>query len=224
MFKKIFLICVAAGMALSANSGNAAVFTAYSDEMLWQMKAGSTYKEDFESYPVGAQVLSHPLLGVSFEVLEGGGYPQIYQHPVATTPDGNKHLGNFPNGINPINQWDDIVMKTLPGATITAVGYWNGDGQPDTLFATAYDASMNVLGTIGAFKGEFAGFVTDMPVSKVVFDGDTGDGWNHLDGLQTNAIPGPASLILSLTSITLLVGIRQIRRGQSRRYCERHQG
>lgn len=82
-----------------------------------------------------------------------------------------------------------MVLFTLPGQQITAVGFYNGGGQADTLVATAYDSANNILGSAGAFKGNFAGMVSSTPIASVVFGGLTGDGWNHFDGLQTNAIP-----------------------------------
>ena len=84
------------------------------------------------------------------------------------------------------------------------MGFWNGDGQQDTLVAFAYDGSGALLGTAGAFSGGFAGFVSDVPIGWVRFDGNTGDGWNHLDGLQVNSVPEPATLSLTLLGVAIL--------------------
>jgi len=200
---------------LLSSSVSAAFVTFNGDstaELNWQAAAGTTVLENFESYAAGTQISSLPALGISFDQLAGGGYPQAY--PFGGTPHGPMQLGNFPNGINYINQWDDIVVRVLPGYTITALGYWNGDGQRDTLVATAYDAAGNVLGSVGSFKWTFAGFVSDTPIAKVVFSGNTGDGWNHLDGLQTNAVstvPLPVSLWLFLSGLGGLLGIPMYR-------------
>lgn len=181
-----------------------------SEEADWRAAAGTTVLEDFESYAAGTQILSLPALGLSFDLLDGGGYPAAYNHG-GGPPYGPMHLGNFPNGIGGSNQFDDIVASVLPGYTITAFGYWNGDGQSDTLFATAYDKSDNVIGMIGAFKDTFAGVVADMPIARIVFDGTTGDGWDHLDALQTNVavIPEPSAVWLLLSGA---VGAWAIRR------------
>jgi hypothetical protein len=208
--KKIIVIC---GMVLIGVTNTAIAYTTYNgglaEESEWQLDAGVTLLEDFESYSIGTQISELPSLGVSFDTLDGGGYPHIYRHGSTTTPYGNYHLGNFPNGINSINRWDDIIMRVLPGYEITAFGYWNGDGQSDTLIATAYDYSDNIIGSVGAFKGTFAGFISDVAISYVVFDGDTGDGWNHLDGLQTNVVPVPAAIWLLSTGLLGLVGLRR---------------
>ncbi|HHO56183.1 MAG TPA: PEP-CTERM sorting domain-containing protein [Trueperaceae bacterium] len=181
----------------------------------WQTAAGTTVLEDFESYTVGEQLTDLPSLGLGFDTLAGGGTPNIYRHhECCVTPYGTNHLGNFPNGINSINRWDDISMYVLDGYEITALGFWNGDGQADTLTASIYDLSNNFLGTVGAFKGTFAGFVSDVAISRVVFDGNTGDGWNHLDGLQTNVVktvPEPETMFLLMIG---LLGIVMAKRKQ----------
>jgi len=199
---------------VAANNSALAAFVTYNGdsttEINWQTAAGTTALENFESYSVGTQISSLPTLGISFDSLAGGGHPQAYLF--GGTPHGPIHLGNFPNGINAINRFDDIVLHVLPGYEITALGFWNGDGQSDTLVATAYDASDNILGSVGSFKGTFAGFTSDIAISRVVFDGNTGDGWNHLDGLQTNAVssvPVPATFWLFLSG---LFGLMKCRR------------
>jgi len=194
-----FTFCVLFTLLLTTvNNSALAAFIPYTAESTWQAAAGTTALENFETYSNGTQIASLPALGISFDTLAGGGHPQAYLFS-AITPHGPMHLGNFPNGINAINRWDDIVLRVLSGYEITALGFWNGDGQADTLVARAYDASNTLLGTVGAFKGRFAGFTSDIAISHVVFDGNTGDGWNHLDGLQTNAtstVPEPATLAL----------------------------
>ena len=75
--------------------------------------------------------------------------------------------------------------------------------------ASAYDVNGVCLGEIGADKGRFAGFISDVAISRVVFDGNTGDGWNHLDGLQTNAtVPIPGAVWLLSSGIASIVGTR----------------
>ena len=184
------------------------------EEAAWQAAAGNTVLEDFESYPIGAQLSGLPALGLGFSTLAGGGTPQIYNHhECCNSPYGTQHLGNFPNGINAINQFDDISMFVLSGSKVTALGFWNGDGQADTLVASFFDGSNNLLGTVGASKGTFAGILSDVAISRVVFDGNTGDGWNHLDGLQTNLTPVPISSTLFLFAMGLsALGILQYRR------------
>lgn len=203
------------GLGLVFATGSAfAGFQTYSgglpEEAAWRSAVGTFALESFESYPGGTQIQSLPALGIAFDELAGGGYPQAYFF--GTTPYGPTHLGNFPNGINSINQWDDIVVHPLPGVTMTALAFWNGDGQADTLVARAYDSSGSLLGTIGAFHGTFAGFISSGSVTKIVFDGITGDGWNHLDGLQTSFVSGqditvpepPTALMLLSGALGLL--------------------
>ena len=187
----VLMAALASVLLLSGNAW-AATFTTFNGgqpaESDWRAAAGATKLEDFEAFAVGTQVPDLPALGIRFETLDGGGFPQIYNHFEPNSPYGTQHLGNFPNGINATNRFDDIVLTVLDDAMITALGFWNGDGQADTLVATAFDADMNELGSVGAFKGTFAGFVSHTAIAMVVFDGDTGDGWNHLDGLQTNSV------------------------------------
>jgi hypothetical protein len=201
---------------IAVNDGAWAAFVSFngdtSAESNWQQAAGSTVLEDFESYSAGTQISSLPALGIEFDPLAGGGHPHAYLF--GGTPHGPMHLGNFPNGITEINRWDDIVLRVLPGYEITALGFWNGDGQSDTLVATAYDVSGTVLGSIGAFKGTFSGFTSDIGIARVVFNGNTGDGWNHLDGLQTNAVstvPVPAAVWLFGSGLVGLAGLARRR-------------
>jgi hypothetical protein len=199
----------------------AATFTTYNGgvdaELEWQLASGKAHFDSFESYLTGEQIASLPTLGLEFKTLAGGGLPNIYRHhQCCVTPYGPKHLGNFPNGVNQINRWDNIVVNVLPEYKVTALGFWNGDGQYDTLFATAYDTSNNILGLVGAFRGSFAGFISDVEISRVIFDGNTGDGWNHLDGLQTNALVKPTSIPeasskpgLFLLALLIFLGLRR---------------
>ncbi len=180
-----------------------------SAESAWQAAAGTTVLEDFESYQDDTQISILPALGIGFDPLAGGGFPNTYLFSEGP-PHGPMHLANFPNGINDTNRWDDVVLHVLPGYEITALGFWNGDGQSDTLVATAYDAADNILGSVGAFKDTFAGFISDVSIPRVVFAENTGDGWNHLDGLQTNAVeavPIPAAVWLFGSGLLGLLGI-----------------
>jgi hypothetical protein len=193
----------------TANNCALASFVTYNgntaEESAWQTAAGTTVLENFESYSAGTQISSLPLLGISFDSLAGGGHPNTYLF--GGTPHGSMQLANFPNGINETNRWNDIVLHVIPGYQISALGFWNGDGQSDTLVATVYDASDNILGSVGAFKDTFAGFISDVAISRVVFGGVTGDGWNHLDGLQTNvtsAVPEPETYAMLLAGLGLL--------------------
>lgn len=201
------LLTLLLATATSSVSASFVTFTGgLVEEANWRAAVGNYALEDFESYAEGTQIASLPALGIKFDELSGGGFPQAYLF--GGTPYGPMHLGNFPNGINSINQWDDTVVHVLPGWTIYGFGFWNGDGQADTLVARAYDASGNLLGSVGAFKDTFAGFFSDVPVESLVFDGNTGDGWNHLDGLQTgfqnSAIPEPRTIVILLAGLFAL--------------------
>lgn len=214
-FKLLSCLIFASLVAVTNHRACAAVMTFNgdsTDEADWQAAAGATSLENFESYSAGVQISSLPALGLSFDELAGGGYPVTYLFSEGP-PHGPMQLANFPNGIGGSNQFDDIVAHVLPGYEITAFGYWNGDGQSDTLFATAYDESDNVIATIGAFKDQFAGLVADTAIARIVFDGTTGDGWDHMDGLQTNAlaVPEPATVWLLVTGCVGLMMYRRAR-------------
>lgn len=201
------LLCVFSPSAL-------ATFTVFNTEGAWQSTVGPTVLEDFESYTEGTQIPSLPALHLTFDELAGGGHPQAFAFGGIpnTTPYGSMHLGNFPNGVtNNINRWNDIVTRPSLGFSLFALGFWNGDGQADTLVAAAYGSQGQLLGSIGAFKGTFAGFLSDVPVAWVTFDGNTGDGFNHLDGLQVNAtsIAEPNALLMMITGILAWTGVRR---------------
>ncbi len=197
LHNRMMLFFVALSMLFVTHSVTLADFTIYegnaASELEWQVAAAVTNLEDFESYSAGTQIDSLPALGINFDPLAGGGFPCTYSFTGTQTPHGKMQLGNFPNGINSINRWDDIVISASHGREITAMGFWNGDGQSDTMTAYVYDFADNLIGSIGAYRGQFAGFISDVPIWYVILDGDTGDGWNHVDGLQTNAVPEPLS-------------------------------
>ncbi|MFN0196966.1 MAG: hypothetical protein ACKVT0_09475 [Planctomycetaceae bacterium] len=215
--RHLFLLALLALIVDAPNHDAAASVITYNggttEESDWQSAAAPTSLENFSSYSAGTQISSLPALGISFATLDGGGFPVTYAF--GGTPHGPMQLANFPNGINAINQFDDIVLNVLPGFQITAFGFWNGDGQSDTLTATAYDELNNVIGSVGAFKGTFGGLIADTSIASIVFDGNTGDGWNHLDGLQTNAIPAvpgvpePATCWLLVSGIIGLLAYRR---------------
>ena len=208
--------CLLSSVFCLAPSGALAAFVTFNGgvgaETTWQTAAAPTLLEDFESYANGTQIQSLPSLHLAFDELAGGGYPQAY--PFGGTPHGPMQLGNFPNGINAINRYDDTIARPTAGFTLQALAFWNGDGQNDTLVAFAYDSAGQLLGSVGALKGTFAGFTSDVPVAWVRFEGDTGDGWNHLDGLQVgvraNAIPEPGShLLMTIGALALATTLRR---------------
>lgn len=197
-----------------------AAFIAFSDEALWRAAAGTTVLEDFESYSDGSQIPELNSLNLVFDELAGGGFPQAYLFS-DNTPHGSTQLGNFPNGINETNRWNDTIARPAPGFVLRSMGFWNGDGQSDTLVAFAYNASGDLLGSVGAFTGTFAGFVSDTPIASVRFEGDTGDGWNHLDGLQVNAVPETSSALLFAVGLGVLAWSRQRSRTWFKRVAKR---
>ena len=98
----------------------------------------------------------------------------------------------------------DIELYVLDGYTITALGFWNGDPN-GAMVITVYDELDNVLGSVSAATNPdvpfgpstltFAGFVSDTPFARIHLEGATGDGWNHIDDMQTNALPEPAGML-----------------------------
>ena len=229
--KKLALASAIAVLAAAAPA-SAAFFSTYTggtaDETAWRTAAGSYVLETFNSFVQGTSIPSLPALGVKFDLISPTngctscppGYPAIYTHD-NNTPSGGTQLSNMPVGgfpnVNYINA--DIMLRVLPGYTITALGYWNGDPQgPMTI--TVYDALDNVLGSVSAaintsssFNSStltFAGFVSDVPFDHILFEGNTGDGYNHIDDLQTNAVvtaapePGAAGLF---AAALLLIGL-----------------
>lgn len=175
------------------------------EETAWQTAAGSTLLENFQSYSSGTQVSTMDSIGLEFGQLAGGGYPVTYSY--GGSPHGAMEIANFPNGINETNRWDDFIINVMPEYVVTAFGFWNSDGNGSTLVATAYDAAGNNLGSISSYRGTFAGFISDVAVSQIVINGNTGDGWNHMDGLQTNAneVSLPGTLLLFSLGFGLLL-------------------
>lgn len=200
---KKFLVLAAAICGLAAGEARAA-FTGYTggltEEGNWQTAAGTTVLENFDGFASGNQIQTLPALGVGFDAIDPGLglFPGIYLHTVANTPSAPLQLSNMPSGSpTPTYRYADIELFVLPGDTITALGFWNGDPQ-GVMTITVYDAANNVLGSVSAAinpntpfdtsKRSFAGFVSDVPFARVHFEGSTGDGWNHIDNLQTNAV------------------------------------
>ncbi len=195
-----------------------AAFSTFHDEAAWRVAAGPTALEDFESFIEGTQIHSLPKLHLAFDELAGGGFPQAYLF--GGTPYGPMHLGNFPNGINAINRFNDIIARPTNNFQLHSLGFWNGDGQADTYFVFAYGANGQLLGSVGAFKDTFAGFVSDEAVSFVRFDGHTGDGWDHLDGLQVN-VPEPSTFMLMILGILTVAAVAHgMQKGTPRSDCK----
>lgn len=210
-------ICASATAFTTAAS---AAVVKYSSEASWQTALGgpgAVALENFEGYLAGTPISSLPGLGVAFDPLAGGGQPSTYLHPVDNTGYGRMHLANFTNN-NPTAypRNNDIVLTVASGYLITALGFWNGDGQSSIYRADIYDASNNVtpVDFVQALSPTFAGFISDTAITKVVFLGNSanGDGWNHLDGLQTNAtvvpLPAAAWFLLSALGALGLMGRR----------------
>lgn len=206
-------------LGLSTTAVHSATFNVFSDESLWKAAAGSTATEDFESYDVGQQVEVLDSIGIVFDALPSGGFPAIYLHSEDTSPYGRKHIGNFPQGIvSGPDRFADIVLRPKLGTTLSAFGFYNGDGQASTTEATAYDLFGNVLGIVTAGKAQFGGFVSDTAIGSVVLDGGVGaDGWDHWDGLSTAGsvapIPLPASAWFTTLGLAALFGVRRRKKG-----------
>src|SRR6266446_7656542 len=246
-------LLASSSLALCLTCGSAAAtFITYAGgttaETSWRTAAGITTLENFDSYSAGNQIQTLPLLGVGFDPIDVGLslYPGIYSHYVADTPSLSLQLSNMPSGSPTATyRYADIELYVLSGYALTALGFWNGDPNgPMTI--TVYDISNNVLGSVSAATNPdhvfdattltFAGFVSDVAIARVHFEGNTGDGWNHIDDLQTNAIrstevPEPSSLAmfaLGLAGVWLKRRKRiisgQRARGRVRLAIYRHRG
>lgn len=229
--RKLFML-VAAILCATA-SDTLAAFTGYTGgvtaEGNWQTAAGTTVLENFDGFASGNQIQTLPALGVGFDAIDPGLglFPGIYLHSVANTPSAPLQLSNMPSGLPTATyRYADIELYVLPGYTITALGFWNGDPQ-GVMTITVYDAANNVLGNVSAALNipafnpattmAFAGFVSDVPIARVHFEGATGDGWNHIDNLQTNAVrvvlPEPGTIAIFGFGLAGLAFLRRRRSG-----------
>lgn len=219
-------VLVAASLPVSPAS---AAFMTYqgdlTQETSWRAAAGAGAEplETFDGFTAGTMIQTLPALGVGFQEIAPGLYPGVYQHGVDNTPSDPRQLSNMPSGTpNPAYQSADIVLYVLPGFVVTAVGFWNGDPQA-AMTGSVFDASNNLLGTFAAAVAgnatNFAGFTSDVAVHRIVFEGSVGDGYNHIDDLQTNAahiaigeVPEPMTLSLLGAGLAGLGWVRR-RRG-----------
>jgi hypothetical protein len=212
-------------LAMCLAPDGAQAFVTYSGglaaESDWQAAAGTTVLETFDSYAGGTQIQILTNLGVGFDpIYQGNQYPGIYIHPVANTPSQPHQLSNMPDG-TPQGAFQnlDIELYVLSGYTITALGFWNGDPN-GPMVITVYDEFDNVLGSVSAPTNPdvafgpstltFVGFVSDIPFARIHFEGATGDGWNHIDDMQTNWLPEPTGALR--LGIALLAALSRKRR------------
>lgn len=182
-------------------------------ETAWRTAVGTFQLETFDSYGQGNVISSLPALGVSFDLIPPNssgptpGFPAVYVHSVDNTPSGPQQLSNMPNGGAPDANFlnADIILRALSGFNITALGFWNGDPN-GPMVISVFDAADNLLGSVSAPANindgnAFGGFVSDVLFARISFEGTTGDGYNHIDDLQTNAsritaVPEPGTVAL----------------------------
>jgi len=94
---------------------------------------------------------------------------------------------NFGNG-RPF--WSPWVVRPIDGEAIYAFGQANGQG--DWVRIEGFDAKNRLVVTVDAqpIGNAFAGFVTDVPILRVVVTPlGNGDGANGLDDLQVSIVP-----------------------------------
>jgi PEP-CTERM motif-containing protein len=211
----------ALAVAIAGASGVAhASFTTFEGGLAaqtsWQLAAGGSFAtEGFESYNVGDRVGALPALGLTFDNLADGLPPGIYQHDAINTPSGPKELSNF-TGICCGAQFafGDVVAHVDAGVNLTAFGFWNGDPQGDAVLRV-YDragtligsvtAALNTAGSV-ATANSFAGFITDVAVGRLEWEGDVGDGWNHYDDFQAqlSLVPEPETYAMLVAGLGLV--------------------
>lgn len=166
-------------------------------ESAWRAAAGGPQvMETFEGYLNHQLIASIPSLHLNLEVNEPFGYPSTYfdssQHRT-----GPMNLGNF-NSATFAGQFADMVIHVDAGYVMTAFAFWNTDPQGNYV-VSAYDSNGNLLGTVSAqtfwtFES-FAGFVSSVPVATLVFDGNMGDGWNHIDDVQSRTYASGSAFV-----------------------------
>jgi hypothetical protein len=218
--------CVAfAILAATASPALHAAFTPYegglSAQSDWQSAVGSYVFESFEFFPQNTPILLLPGFGLTFDLTIGGTPPGIYQHNVDNTPSGPGQIANFPGNccVLDLYKYGDVVARVQPGTNLTAFGFWNGDPQGDALLRV-YDRADALIGTVTAgvntkgvtttgFSNSFAGFISTVPVGRLEWEGNTGDGWNHYDDFQAQvsfaaAIPEPEICALLTAGLGLL--------------------
>ncbi|MEK6703846.1 MAG: hypothetical protein AABZ53_16425 [Planctomycetota bacterium] len=180
--------------AFEANAQFATFTGGASQELAWQAAAGGNVPlEDFESYHGGLccaptdQVTALPALGIVFATDVPGAYPGVYNYqPQAHS--GQNQLANFGGGLS---AYADYRILPESGKAIYALGFWQCDPQGDqTMYA--FDALGTLVGQITGHINDggglsFAGFVSTIPIARVVVEGLLGDGWNHIDDLQVVA-------------------------------------
>lgn len=193
-----FVLCALAVPSTLAASGFVAFQGGAEAEAAWRAAAGGNVPiEDFEGFanatPVPChlctdQVIALPLLGIRFESDLVGAYPGVYVNG-SQAHSGDKQLANFGGGLG---QFADYRILPASGRAILAVGFWQCDPQGD-LVLEAYDRFGNDVGhAIGLINNgsgnSFGGFVSEVPIYRIVVRGNEGDGWNHLDDLQAVSV------------------------------------
>jgi len=146
-------------------------------------------KESFDSFPPGSVISSMPGVDavMTNEDANGNaiGFPIVDGNSPITPPNW---LVNVGNGRPPFSPW---VVRPIAGAFIHAFGQVNAQG--DWVRVQGFDAKDVLVVSVDAppiGAGAFAGFVTDVPVARVVVTPlGNFDGANGLDDLTVSIVP-----------------------------------
>ena len=130
---------------------------------------GLALVEDFEGFPVNAEVNDMPGNGARFaaEYADGSVAPLPIVFGLASAPSGTKWVGNLLNGRPAGSAW--VIRPDNPEDLIYAFGQVNAQG--DWVRVEGFDANDDLIVSVDAppiVSGGFAGFIVREGVSKVV--------------------------------------------------------
>jgi hypothetical protein len=200
--KAIALVAaISAASALACHQTASAAVTFFSDEAAFAAAAGSLETEDFEGFASDASFASSPLDLGAFTLSAAGGLSALVDTPPFEFPSSAPPTGNFVQrtGSNYTTTFTFDTPISAFGLDASDIGVGN---------ATFVRTRLDVGGEIyvpdqDGLSTQFIGFLSDTPVTEIVFRTVLNDGW-QFDNVRYAAGTLPPGDIVPIPAAALL--------------------